>query len=193
MSLPSASNKRFNYRKSAERRMQNRKYSKSESGKSESGKCETDSAFKFKTPKQEKDAPPFSKVNVKKGQQVRKQLAFSDGDDKQLACSDGDDIRAETQWLVHKKWATRKDAVTAIKLDSTHQGKRIQQLSKGSSQVRVQFVCTTHKQTNPRHQCGYKVVLHKSKKDVEYPWHLVEGTLPESLQHSKGCLVCGCV
>ena len=125
-------------------------------------------------------AVPFSSANFKL-EKVKKKL-FSDGED------DLPTLPMATQWIVHKKWETRKDAVTAVKLHSTHQGKRILQHHKGSSGDRVKLVCSKYGEKDPRHKCEYEAILRKTSLPVSHPWHLKEGTDPHRLHHGKNCL-----
>lgn len=89
-------------------------------------------------------------------------------------------VKTEDKTVGHKRrWATRMDAVTALKLESTKVGRRIKTMNSCSRAVTL--VCHTHGQVygDTRFGCQYKVVLRKSKSTTgrctKKPWAIKKG------------------
>ena len=78
------------------------------------------------------------------------------------------------------------EAVDAIKLHSTQQGREVVQSPNRSNANRVVFLCKA--QSLPC-TCKYKAVLRKSKKKVHLSWGLKQGTRTHGsdLQHDHTC------
>ena len=100
--------------------------------------------------------------------------------------------------LLSQCWATRQEAVDALKLHSTQQGKQVLVNRRESSAHRIVLECAS-KLSSTRDEnsgkvcvCNYRAVIRKSKKKfMEKPYRLKQGTTVEALQHSRRCTAKG--
>ena len=100
------------------------------------------------------------------------------------------DRMSEANNDIFQRFARRDDLVDCLKLHSTKQGRRIIE-SPNSGGNRVILVCKTHgaqsETNNTPHECGYKVVLKKSRsKKVQLKWSM--DRQKSNLQHSAHCI-----
>ena len=121
--------------------------------------------------------------------------------------------------ILSRRWATRAEAVTSLKLHSTMLGKKIILDRIRSGKLAVVMVCSTHGQIHvgQRFACSYRVVLRKSKAKsgsyAKFPWAIKQGyskvmdlkvglcnnppslagTTAAALQHSTNCCSCAMI
>ena len=107
----------------------------------------------------------------------------------------------QTKHLLSRRFADRESALTAVKLHSTLQNKRVV-LNRGkSNSVRMEFVCdscsqcsksTSSSKVDARFVCGYRAVLRRSKRKegiyARLPWGFKSGSTVKDLTHSDQCL-----
>lgn len=96
--------------------------------------------------------------------------------------------------LLSRRWKTRGEAVTALKLHSTKMGHRIKTLRKSSGSKATTLICCTHDQQgqDKRFACDYRITLRRSKSKnpsiMKKPWTIKQGTQCSDLQHCDHCL-----
>ena len=97
--------------------------------------------------------------------------------------------------LLTQSWATRQEAVDAVKYHSTKQGKQVlvnNRLSNGSSRIVLECaskLSTTRDKKCGKHcECNYRAVIRKSKNELlPKRYKLKQGTTVKDLQHSARC------
>ena len=95
--------------------------------------------------------------------------------------------------LLSQCWATRQEAVDALKFHSTQQGKQVLVNRRESSLYRIVMECASKLSKRDDNSgkvcaCNYRAVIRKStKKFMEKPYRLKQGTTLEALQHSRRC------
>ena len=100
---------------------------------------------------------------------------------------------SEVDNSIFQRFAKRDDLVDCLKLHSTKQGRRIKEAS-NSGGNRVILLCYTNdaqsETNNTPHQCGYKVVLKKSRsKKVLLKWSM--DRQKSNYQHGAHCISAG--
>ena len=106
--------------------------------------------------------------------------------------------------LLRTRWASRSEAVVAIKLHSTMQNRQAVLHLKQSNNRKVLLECAckhgkgakraaAEKCDDPRFECKYRVRLRKSKAKggaaALLPWCIVKNTVASDLIHSSNCTV----
>lgn len=100
------------------------------------------------------------------------------------------------------RWKTREEAVTAIKLHSTVQNRRVKIDRKKSGSTQVVLTCygpatkTEKNKEDPRFCCTYRVCIRRSKSKMSTagkPWYIPVRMSPKDFLHSENCLSKGSI
>ena len=106
--------------------------------------------------------------------------------------------------MLKTRWKTRQEALTAIKLHSTLQNRRVKTDPTKSNNMQTTIVCygkcrsddenseDSEEPDDPRFECKYHVCLRRSKAktgpQAMKPWHISSKTTPQDLIHREECL-----